>query len=85
MASSEIHKVIVIGSTGATGKYVVNMLLDRGDTKVVAVARSKKKLIGLLSRKDDENRKLIVKEASIIDVTVNELRELVEGSTAIVW
>lgn len=81
--ASAIHKVIVIGSTGATGKHVVDFFLDRGDTKVVAIARSKEKLIGLLTHKG-ENRNLIVKEASIVDLTVNELKDLSEGCTAIV-
>jgi len=87
--SSSTHKVLVVGATGATGKHVVRMLLDRGDTTVVAVTRSKEKLMALLKPKDDDDRKkkennLIVKEAAIADLGPKELKDLTEGCQAIV-
>ena len=87
--SSSTNKVLVVGATGATGKHVVRMLLDRGDTIVVAVTRSKEKLMALLKPKDDDDRKkkennLIVKEAAIADLGPKELKDLTEGCQAIV-
>ena len=92
-SSSPTNKILVVGATGATGKHVVRMLLDRGDTTVVAVTRSKEKLMDLLKinddTKDDANEKkkennLIVKEAAIVDLSPEELKALTEGCNAIV-
>jgi len=79
------HKILVAGSTGATGKHVVQMLLDRGDTEVIAVARSQNKLMGLLRNGEEQSVKnLTVKEAGISKLTVDELKVLTEGCTAVV-
>ena len=77
------HKVLVVGSTGATGKHVVKYLLARGDTEVVALTRSEKRLMGLLNLQN-ETSNLRVKEASIGQMTQDELKELTEGCTAVV-
>lgn len=79
------HKILVVGSTGATGKHVVQMLLDRGDTEVIAVARSKDKLMGLMRNgKEQSVQNLTVKEAGISKLTGDELKVLTEGCTAVV-
>jgi len=90
-SSSTTHKVLVVGSTGATGKHVVQMLLDRMDTKVVAVARSQEKLMSLLNLKEDGeknsndgNTNLVVMEGSLATMTPDEIKDLVEGCSAIV-
>jgi len=99
-SSPSKNKVLVVGATGATGKHVVRVLLDRGDTTVVAVTRSKEKLMDLLlklnddddakDKDDDANEKkkrennLIVKEAAIADLSPEELKALTEGCNAIV-
>lgn len=78
-------KILVAGSTGATGKHVVQMLLDRGDTEVVAIARSQDKLIGLLQNSKEKSiENLTIKEAGIRDMTVDELKALTEGCTSVV-
>lgn len=84
VSASIIHKVFVVGSTGATGKHVVRMLLDRGDTEVVAVARSRDKLMGLLNLDETRVSNLTVKEASIGSLSADELKELTEGCSAAV-
>lgn len=85
-SSSTSYKILVVGATGATGKHVVQMLLDRGDTKVVAIARSKEKLMGLLrgDGKEESIENLTVKEAGVTTLTVDELKILTEGCTGIV-
>ena len=83
--SAITNKVLIVGATGATGNHVARMLLDRGDTTVVAVARSKGKLMDLLKIDDKkEEPNLIVKETSILDMPPKELTEITEGCGAIV-
>jgi NADPH:quinone reductase-like Zn-dependent oxidoreductase len=78
-------KVLVVGSTGATGKHVVQFLLNKGH-HVVAVARSKEKMMSVLSTPNqDENRKnLTVKEMSISKLNPTEGQELTGGCDAVV-
>jgi len=85
-SSTTSHKILVVGATGATGKHVVQMLLDRGDTEVVAIARSQDKLMGLLrdTGKEQSIENLTVKEAGVTKLTIGELQVLTEGCTAIV-
>jgi uncharacterized protein YbjT (DUF2867 family) len=75
-------KVLVVGATGATGKHVVQFLLDKGHT-VVAVARSQEKMQSLLVQKDYGDS-LVVKEASISDLTIDDFKELTENCDAVV-
>lgn len=85
MNTAKTLKVLVVGSTGATGKHVVQMLLDRGDTEVVALARSQEKLMGLLGTGQEKSIKnLVVKEASISEMTDAQIKDLTEGCTAVV-
>jgi len=76
------NKVLVVGATGATGKHVVQMLLDKGQ-HVVAVARSEEKMRSLLVQKDYGDS-LFVKEASISDLNPEDFKELTVGCDAIV-
>lgn len=83
------HKVLVFGATGATGKHVVRKLLDRGDTTVVAVARSKEKMVGLLKKdadkeEDETNENLVVEELALTDLSPKNFDELTEGCSAVV-
>jgi nucleoside-diphosphate-sugar epimerase len=74
----------VVGATGATGKHVVQFLLDQGQT-VKVVARSKERMISLLS--NDETyygTGLQITEASILELSDQELQELVEDCDAVV-
>ena len=77
------HKILVVGSTGATGKHVVRMLLDQGDTQVVALTRSKDKLLNLLNI-GDKTENLTVKENSIGNLSAEELKDLTKGCSAVV-
>lgn len=84
---SAVRKVLVVGSTGATGNHVVRMLLERGDTEVVAVARSKEKLMGLVNpgnTNDEKMKNLDVKETTIASMALEELRGLVKECSAVV-
>ncbi len=86
VSSTKSHKILVVGATGATGKHVVRMLLDRGDTEVVAIVRSQDKLMDLLrdDGKEQSIENLTVKEAGVTILTVDELKVITEGCTAIV-
>eukprot|EP00980_Cylindrotheca_fusiformis_P012318 scaffold3015_cov122-Cylindrotheca_fusiformis.AAC.13 len=75
-------KIFVAGATGATGKHVVQMMLDKGNS-VVAVARSKDKMASLLKEKDYGDR-LHIHEASLLDLSDDELATLTKDCTAVV-
>lgn len=72
-------KTLVVGATGATGRLLVEQLLDRGQ-HVKAIVRS----AGRLPQKLLENRNLSVFEASILDLTDGEMDDQVRGYNAIV-
>jgi putative NADH-flavin reductase len=83
-------KIFVVGATGATGKYVVQLLLDKGES-VVAVARSKEKLLNLLAKQQpngeeqqDYGTRLQIHEASVLDLTDPELSTYMEDCRAVV-
>ena len=81
------HRVLVVGSTGATGKHVVQMLLDRGDTEVTAITRSKDKLMDLLGNGEEKSiSNLTVVEGIVHQMDMKELTTLCSTSkfTAIV-
>ena len=85
--SSIMHKVLVVGSTGATGKHVVKMLLDRGDTEVTAITRSEDKLMGLLKNGEEKSMdNLTVVEGGIKEMSIDYLTTLCTnaGCTAVV-
>jgi len=84
VSTTLLKKVLVVGSTGATGKHVVRMLLDQGDTNVVALTRSRERLMDTLSLDEKEATNLSVKEASIGSLSAGELKDLTEGCTAVV-
>jgi nucleoside-diphosphate-sugar epimerase len=70
---------IVVGATGATGQLLVEQLLGRGQ-KVKAVVRSKNKLAEAVRDHPD----LSVIEASILDLTNEEIVEHLRGCSAVV-
>jgi nitrous oxide reductase accessory protein NosL len=72
---------LVVGATGATGKHVVQMLLDKGQ-KVRTVVRSKERMEGLLT--GDYGDRLEVTEASLLDLPQQRLEELTRGCDAVV-
>jgi len=76
-------KIFVVGATGATGKHVVQMLLDEGNT-VITVVRSKDTLVSLLKEGNNYGDRLQVKEAAILDLSHDELVSLTAGCSAVV-
>lgn len=72
---------LVVGATGATGKHVVQMLLDGGH-KVRTVVRSKKRMESLLT--GDYEDRLQVTEAALLDLSDEELEVLTRGCDAVV-
>ena len=76
-----ITTTLVIGATGATGRHVVQILLDRGQ-KVRTIVRSKERMEEIL--KGDFGDRLEISEASILDLNMSELEELTGGCDAVV-
>jgi NAD(P)-dependent dehydrogenase (short-subunit alcohol dehydrogenase family) len=81
-------KTLVVGSTGATGKHVVLQLLQQKQN-VHAIARSKERLLDLLDEIEPKSRSLFEKqleitEASILDLSDEELRRVTEDVDVVV-
>ena len=74
--------VLVVGATGATGKHVVQQLLDKGQ-KVKVIVRSKQRMLEALKQPYDKDR-LIVTEASLLDLSDEELKNQVKATQAII-
>jgi len=70
-------KILIVGATGATGRLLVKDLLDRGE-KVTVVVRSAEKLDELLN-----NKNLTVVKAAVLDLSDEQMAELVQGCDAI--
>lgn len=68
---------LVVGATGATGRLLVQQLLDRGET-VKAIVRSPEKLIELQG-----NKNLSLIQASLLDLSDQELAQHVQGCEAV--
>jgi putative NADH-flavin reductase len=69
---------LVVGATGATGRLLVDQLINRGET-VVAIVRSAERLPEHLRSHDNVS----VVEASLMDLSDAEIAEHVKGCTAI--
>ena len=72
--------VLVVGATGATGRLVVKILLNKGHT-VRAVVRSKEKRMNLLP---PTTKRLHLTQASLLELDSSRLEELVAGCDAII-
>jgi len=78
--------VLVLGGTGATGKYVVRYLLERSFT-VKVVVRSKEKMLHLLSSMENfdfQEEKLILKESNILDMEADELLAFIKECRSVI-
>lgn len=84
--------ILVVGATGATGKHVVRQLLQQGK-QVRVIVRSKERMMDALKNADGKQellsndiveKNLIVKEASLLDLSDEELQEQVQGVQAVV-
>ena len=83
-----ITKTLVVGATGATGKHLVLQLLQRKQ-QVRAVVRSKQRLLDSLDEiapnaSSDFANALEIKEASLLDLSDEELFELTSDCDATV-
>lgn len=81
-------KTLVVGSTGATGKHVVLQLLQQSQN-VHAIARSKQRLLDLLEEIEPKSsslyeKQLEVTEASILDLSDDELKKATQDVDAVV-
>jgi len=85
-----VKKVLVVGATGATGKHVVQQLLDL-EYHVKAIVRSKNRMEKLLSdlyihgTSEDVYSRLTLTEAGLSDLTDKQLEEHIEGMDAVVF
>ena len=74
---------LVVGATGATGKYVVLLLLSRGQN-VKAIVRFRELLWSLLPEKYHYDSHLTIIESNILDMSPEELSTHVQGCDAVV-
>jgi len=85
-----VKKVLVVGATGATGKHVVQQLLDL-EYHVKAIVRSKNRMEKLLSdlyihgTSEDVYSRLTLTEAGLLDLTDKQIEEHVEEMDAVVF
>jgi hypothetical protein len=71
-------KVFVAGATGATGRLLAEQLLDRGH-EVVVVVRS----VDRLPEAVRDHERLSATEATLLDLSDEEMRKLVDGCGAV--
>lgn len=76
-------KTLVYGATGATGKHVVRMLLERGQ-KVRVVVRSKDRMMQVLGEKNAKADLLEIIESELTSLNEKAYEKLVEGCDVIV-
>ena len=75
---------LVVGATGATGRHVVQMLLNNG-YNVRVIARSKERMLSLLLDSEAHyGDRLHITEASILNMSNEELEHHVDGCEAVV-
>jgi nucleoside-diphosphate-sugar epimerase len=87
-------KTLVVGATGATGRHVVQFLLDQSPTshQVKVLCRDATKMKSLLSKKysdidqgdSSSHPRLAIVEGSILNLTTKELEDLTKDCTAVV-
>lgn len=81
--------ILVVGATGATGKWLVKLLLDEGHS-VSVVVRSKERMFTALEELNTDNERktpldrLSITEGSLLDLSDNQLKEQVKGTDAVV-
>ncbi|MEZ4621542.1 MAG: NAD(P)-binding oxidoreductase [Caldilineaceae bacterium] len=70
--------IVIVGASGATGRWLVEQLLDRGHS-VKAIVRSADRLPDTVRHHDN----LSVIEASVLDLSAAELAQHVQGCDAV--
>jgi len=71
--------ILVVGASGATGRLLVDQLLERGELVRVVVRKASSLSIAV-----QENDRLTITQASLLDMTHVELTALVQGCSAVV-
>jgi putative NADH-flavin reductase len=74
---------LVVGATGNTGKHVVQFLLDQGQN-VKVLARSKDRMLSLLTQKEDYGDRLHITEATVLSIPEEQLKDMVIDCDAVV-
>ena len=87
--NSKSLSILVVGATGATGKWLVKLLLDEGHS-VSVVVRSKERMLTALEELNTDNEpktpldRLSATEATLLDLSDDQLKEQVNGKDAVV-
>jgi putative NADH-flavin reductase len=79
MIGEKMMTTLVVGASGATGRLLVEQLLAQGE-KVKIIVRT----IDSLPRLIKENEHVMITESSLLDMTDTELKEHVQGCSAVV-
>jgi len=74
---------LVLGATGATGRHVVQQLLDL-DLPVRTIVRSKQRMLDALKDTSKVDKLLTINEASLIDLSDEELQKEIDQVDAVV-
>jgi len=74
-----IMTTLIVGASGATGRLLVNQLLDQGE-RVKIIVRPGSNLLESLKQNDQ----LLITEANLLDMTDSELLKQTEGCRAVV-
>ena len=78
-----MSSILVVGATGATGKWVVRTILERGNN-VTVVVRSEDKMRSLLPDELKDSPKLRVVQGSILQLSDDELDGATRGVSGVV-
>ena len=81
LAATMSAPILVVGATGATGRHVVQQLLDQG-RRVKVIVRSKERMLELVSTSTTD--KLEITQASLLEMSETELVEHVRGTDSVV-
>lgn len=76
-------KVLVVGATGMTGRHVVRQLLDAGK-EVKVIARSRSRMLEAINKPSGDNSKLEITEASLLDLSDEQLTKELADVGAVV-
>jgi nucleoside-diphosphate-sugar epimerase len=77
---------LVVGASGATGRHVVQQLLDHPtQPKIQVIVRSKQRMIDALNNKDqDYGDRLIIREAALLDWSDQDIARKVADADGVV-
>jgi len=82
-SSSKAAATLVVGATGATGKHVVQQLLNQGHP-VHVIVRSKERMLAALQDTSQTDSLLTITEASLLDLSDEQIQEHVDQVGSVV-